>query len=191
MKFNRCDTALAVFLFSSLSSLSAAALAAPSISSVTAAHTSVHTGQPVKITVNADNAAGGICGLVVHYGDGKSEEPQKVGGSWPEFPRAFEHTYARPGTYTIKAEGQRAGSYLSCSGEATLQLTVEAPPPPPVAAPAKPQCPEGWAMKGKVAKNGAFTCTPKKKGAKKPETPLPCPEGTNYFASGNRLGCGK
>ena len=52
-------------------------------------------------------------------------------------------------------------------------------------------CPQDWGLKGKVAKDGSFTCTPKAKGAKKPEKELACPAGTSYFYGAKALGCEK
>ena len=57
--------------------------------------------------------------------------------------------------------------------------------------PATGACPADWALKGKVAKNGAFTCVPAKgvKNPAKPEKGLECPAGTGYFTKGKTLGC--
>lgn len=171
------------------------AIAATTVDSVTVSPAPAIAGQAIKITVGANDVAeGGVCGLVVHWDDGSSEPPQKVGANWPNFPRSFEHTYAKPGTYKIKAEGARAGSNLGCVGSAVTSVTVAAATP--VAAPAAAAsialtCPGGWKMKGKVAKDGTFSCTPAKKGAAKPDAPIACPTGTSYYVSNSKLGCEK
>lgn len=170
---------------------SAGALAAPAIADIVAAPSPARAGQPVKVTVGAGNADNAICGLTVHWDDGQSERPQKVGDKWGGFPRTFEHTYAKPGTYKIKAEGQRAGTFLACGGEATTTLVVEAAAKAAAPGATKTPCPDGWGMKGKAAKDGSFTCTPKKKGAAKPEKALDCPAGTSYFMGNKALGCEK
>lgn len=81
----------------------------------------------------------------------------------------MQHTYAKPGTYEIKADGARAEDlYLPCMGKVKYMHTVEAAAAKAGAATTS-ACPEGWGLKGKAAKDGSFTCTPKAKGAKKPE----------------------
>ena len=164
------------------------AVAAPAISKVTAVPSPAVAGQPVKVTVEGADADDSPCGLVVHWDDGTSESPQKVGGKWPKLPRDFQHTYGKPGEYIVKAEGANAGgSFFACMGSATLTVKVEA-----AAAAAKgPACPDNWKLSGKPGKDGSFACTPKAKGAKKPDQPLACPAGTSYFVSNTKLGCEK
>ena len=167
------------------------AFAAMKIDSVVASPSPAKAGQPVKITVDVDEVdVGAVCGLTIHYDDGSSEYPQQVGGPSPNFPRSFEHIFAKPGTYRIKAEGQRAKTSLGCVGDKTISLVVE---PAAAAAPKAKAgaCPEGWALKGKVAKDGGFSCSAKAKGAKKPEKAIDCPAGTSYFTQGGKLGCEK
>ena len=176
-------------LFAMLSlSLAPQVFAGAKIDSVTFSPSPAKVGQPVKITVNADDAESNVmCGLTVHYDDGTSEPPQRVGGGKdPNFPRTFEHTYAKPGSYKVKAEGERAMTALGCMGEKIEMLVVEAA----TATAAKTPCPEGWGMKGKAGKDGSFSCTPKK-GAAKPANALSCPAGTSYFVSSKALGCEK
>jgi hypothetical protein len=164
------------------------AFAAAKINSVTFSPSPAKAGQPVKVTVNAEDAdSSTMCGLTVHYDDGSSEPPQRVGGGDPGFPRTFEHTYARPGSYKVKAEGKKAMNAFDCVGEKIETLVVEAA----TTAPAKAACPEGWGLKGKAAKDGSFSCTPKKKGADKPAAAMSCPAGTSYFVSSKALGCEK
>lgn len=187
---------LLILTLSALALTAPPVFASPAIATVTVTPSPARAGQPVRITVSASDAENAICGLTVHWDDGQSERAQKVGDKWGGFPRSFEHTYARPGRYIIKAEGQRAGTFLPCGGEATVTLLVEAAAMPTAqtgtAAPsvARPACPAGWTLKGKAGKDGSFTCAPKK-GAGKPEQPLACPAGTSYFVSNKALGCEK
>lgn len=175
-------------LFAMLSlSLAPPVFAGAWINSVTFVPSPAKAGQQVKITVTADDAEGNsMCGLKVHFGDGTSNPPQRVGGKDPGFPRTFEHTYTSPGSYNIKAEGERAMNAFGCLGEKTETLVVEAA----TASAAKTACPDGWGMKGKAAKDGSFSCSPKK-GAAKPAKAMDCPTGTSYFVSSKALGCEK
>lgn len=158
------------------------------IDSLTFSPSPAKVGQPVKVTVNVDEVdKDAMCGLTVHYDDGSSEPPQRIGGGDPGFPRTFEHTFTRPGSYKVKAEGKRAMSALGCNGEKIETLVVEAAAP----ATGKTACPEGWGLKGKTAKDGSFTCTPKTKSVAKPAAAMSCPAGTSYFVSSKALGCEK
>jgi hypothetical protein len=164
----------------------------PTIEKITAAPSPAKVGQPVTITIDAQNAAESMCGLDLNWGDGNREKPKKVGGNHKPFPLTFQHTYSKPGTYEIKADGKRAETYLGCMGKVKYMITVEAAAAAATAAmPAKPACPVDWALKGKAAKDGSYTCTPKKKGAAKPEKAIDCPAGTSYFMSSKALGCEK
>jgi hypothetical protein len=174
-----------------LLAISIPAFASPSVESVTVTPSPAKVGQAVKLTISAKDAADGICGLDVWWGDGNRDKPKKMGGQHGVFPITVEHTYNKPGTYTIRANGNRAGNYLGCVGEATANLTVEAVAATAAAAPTKAACPTDWMLKGKAAKDGSYTCTPKKKGAAKPEKPIDCPAGTSYFMSSKALGCEK
>ena len=177
-------------------SLFAAALpafaASPTIDKITATPSPAKVGQPVTITIEATDAEGGMCGLDLNWGDGNRNPPQKVGGNHQNFPITLQHTYQKPGTYEVKADGKRADTYLGCLGKVKYMLTVEAAAPGKAAAgAAAAPCPADWALKGKVAKDGSFSCTPKKKGAAKPDKELACPQGTSYFFGAKALGCEK
>lgn len=156
-------------------------------------------GAQVKVTVSGDNE--GICGLRVEYGNG-DVDVTKMNAGKDDFPRSFSKSYNKPGTYTITAKGGREGSTFGCVGESRTTVTI-AEAPKPAAAPAAaaatataatPACPDGYALnKASVnKKTGAFSCSAKK-GAKKPETAMACPAGTEYFANakGSSLGCRK
>lgn len=183
-------------LFASLSAAVPPAIAGnPSIDKITATPSPAKVGEPVTIVIEAADAEGGMCGLDVNWGDGNRNPPQKVGGNHKNFPITLQHTYQKPGTYEVKADGKRADTYLGCLGKVKYMLTVEAATVAPGkaggTAVAAPACPADWAPKGKAAKDGSFTCTPKKKGAAKPDKALACPAGTSYFFSAKALGCEK
>lgn len=167
-----------------------ATFAAITIDKITATPSPAKAGQPVQVTIDAKNPEDGICGVGIKWGDGSRQEPEKVGGQHKTFPLTFQHTYATAGAYKIKADGQRADTYLGCLGKADIIVTVEPAVAAP-AAPAKASCPADWKMKGKPAKDGSYTCAPAKKGAAKPDKALDCPAGTSYFMSSKALGCEK
>lgn len=184
-------TLIAAFFTAAGLALAGTAQAGPKIDKIEVSAQPATVGKPVKITVQAVDVDDSVCAVQLDFGDGKKDEPQKTGGKFAKFPRTWEHTYSKPGKYTLVAEGARAGAILGCVATARYDLTVEAAP-----APAKETkagaCPEGWAMKGKPKKDGSFTCMPAKgaKDAKAPET-LACPAGTEYFRKGKTLGCAK
>lgn len=147
-------------------------------------------GQEVKITVSAEGDAPGFCGLRIEFGDSDSRDI-KIDGRETKFPVTVSKTYAKGGTYEIKARGKTVTTHGRCPGEASAKVTVEAPAAPPPAAKAEgPACPEGYGMKGKVGKAGDFTCAAAK-GAKKPEKVLECKDGLEYFQTKSTLGCRK
>lgn len=173
--------------------------AAPKIDKIEVSAQPATVGQPVKITVQAIDVDETPCAVQMDFGDGKKDQPQKTGGKFPKFPRTWEHTYSKPGKYTLVAEGARAGNILGCIAKAKFDLNVEpapvnaAPPPPAAKAEAKLPCPTDWVLKGKAGKDGSFTCIPAKgvKNPVKPEKALECPAGTGYFTKGKTLGCEK
>lgn len=161
------------------------------IEGISASPNPAKVGQPVKITVTGDTSESTLCGLLTIFGDGKDER-SSVGGKDGPFPKTATYTYAKPGTYIVKAEGRKVGMSFGCPGTAEAKLVVEAAPVA-AAAPAKPSgpaCPEGYNMKGKVGKAGDFTCTAGK-GAKKPEKVMDCADGLEYFQTKTTLGCRK
>jgi hypothetical protein len=166
------------------------ALAGPTIDKISATPSPSKTGEAVTITIEASDAENGMCGLSLNWGDGNKMPPKKVGGNHKNFPLTMQHTYAKAGTYEIKADGARAETYLPCMGKVKYMHTVEAAAAKAGAATTS-ACPEGWGLKGKTAKDGSFTCTPKAKGAKKPEKELACPANTSYFYGSKALGCEK
>ena len=151
----------------------------------------VRAGQEVRITISAEGGAPEFCGMEVNFGDGSEKRKVKIGSGHQKFPVTLTKTFNKPGTYTIKADGQKITTHLKCAGKATTQLVVEAAP-----AAAKPaaaaECPQGYKMTGKAGKAGDFTCKGGK-GAMAPAKPLACADGLEYFANdkSQQLGCRK
>jgi len=178
-------TTTALFMAAGL--LAAGSAAATALDKVTV--TAAPAGQPSQITVSAtDVDETSVCGLRVKFGDGQ-EIVEKVGSRSHEgFPRTFSHVYAKPGNYQVKVDGKRKGTYFPCVGEAETTASIGGGA---AAAAGGALCPQGWAQQGKTRKDGGFACGPAK-GAKnpaKPEHPLNCPAGTEYFTKGKALGC--
>ena len=188
MKLLKKASAIAVFgLFA------ASALAATSIDKLTMTPASgAKVGDKVSATVEA-SAPDGICGMEMEFGDGTREVFKIKPDS--KLPLVFEHTYKSAGNFKVRAAGAKVENAFGCVGKQIIdQYPVAAAPAATAAAtPGAGPCPADWALKGKVAKTGTFTCVPKKgvKDAKKPETPLACPAGTSYFTKGKSLGCEK
>lgn len=146
-------------------------------------------GQEVKITISAEGEAPTFCGMEVNFGDGSEKRKVKIGSDHHKFPVTIAKTYDKPGTYTIKADGQKITTHLKCLGKTTTQLVVEAPA---AAKPAAAACPQGYKMTGKAGKAGDFTCKGGK-GATAPAKPLACADGLEYFVNdkSQQLGCRK
>ena len=171
---------------------------AGNISGVKVEPANAQVGAQVKVTVTGEDE--GICGLRVEYGNG-DVDVTKMTKDKDNFPRSFNKSYNKAGTYTIVAKGGRDGSAFGCTGEAKAQVVI-AEAPKPAAAPAAaaaatpaaaPACPEGYALNAKSVnkKTGAFSCAAKKD-AKKPEKALECPAGTEYYATNAKattVGC--
>jgi PKD domain len=145
---------------------------------------SAKVGEPVRITVSFSNAESPNCNVRLHFGDGTNRD-HKVNQA-KDVPLVRSHTYTKPGSYTVKAEGKTALPMLKCVGatqSALLQVAAEGP--------AAPQCPPGWTLDAKsVGKRGAFTCHAKA-GSAPPAARLACPSPLRYFenASRGQLGC--
>lgn len=175
--------------------LLAAAIVAPTVAAQQSGIGSVKiepavakAGQEVKITVAADGEAPQFCGLRIEYGDSSSDD-YKIDQSNKQFPVVVSHTYAKPGSYVVKARGKTVTTHMRCQGEAEAKITVEGAAAVPAAA-AGPVCPAGYAMKGKAGKAGDFTCAAGKD-AKKPEKVMDCADGLEYFQTKTSLGCRK
>jgi len=154
------------------------------IGAVTATPSPAKAGQAVTVTVTAEGDAPALCGLGIDYGDGNSDNI-KINGKPHKFPLTLTHTYAKAGSYTLKAEGKKVTTHFPCLGSASAPLVVEA-----AGAAVASVCPEGYKAEGKPAKSGAFTCKAGK-GAKAPEKVMSCGEGLEYFQTQSKLGCRK
>ncbi len=177
-----------------LGALAAApALAAVSVDKLTltpAANARVGDKVVAQIDFAGDNDS--MCGLEVEFGDG-TRQTFKIKPE-TKLPIVVEHVYKAAGEMKVRAAGNRVENALSCTGKQIVTYKVAAAPASAVAA-AKPAtaCPADWTLKGKAAKDGSFTCVPKKgvKSPQKPQQPIACPAGTSYFTKGKTLGCEK
>ena len=167
----------------------ATAQATPTVDKVTLSPAGgAKVGDKVTATIEFANAGEGICGLEVETGDGRREVFKIKPDT--KLPLVFEHVYKTPGEMKFRAAGDKVENAFGCIGKQIVMYKVEAAPAA-AAKPAAGACPADWALKGKVAKNGAFTCVPAKgvKNPAKPEKGLECPAGTGYFTKGKTLGC--
>lgn len=170
----------------------ATAMAATSIDKLTLNPASgAKAGDKVVATVDISGAEG-ICGMELEFGDGRREVFKIKPDT--KLPIVVEHSYKAAGSYKVRAAGDKVENAFGCTGKSIIEgYKVEAAAKAAGAAPAAGACPADWALKGKAAKDGSFTCVPKKgvKDAKKPEKALECPAGTSYFTKGKSLGCEK
>lgn len=141
-------------------------------------------GQEVRITVSADGESPVFCGMGLDFGDGDVRDI-KVEKEKGGLPLTATKTYAKPGSYTIKAFGKKVTTHFPCAGKAEAALTVEAGAAAKTAGPA---CPAGYRMQGKVGKAGDYSCRAGK-GAKAPQKSPECAAGLEYFESKTALGC--
>lgn len=63
------------------------------------------------------------CGLRIEYGDGETENV-KIDNSRGLFPRAFSHTYTRPGEFEIRAFGEKVTNHYPCGGKLSARVAV-------------------------------------------------------------------
>lgn len=169
----------------------AAGLAAEGITGISTNPASAKVGQPVKIIVAGDSEQNN-CGMRVEYGDGDGQDV-KIKSDEGVFPRTLTRTYSKPGTYNITAKGKRVTTHFPCPGEAKIALVVEgaaggAMMKSPMAGGAgrMADCPAGWMMKGKMGKDGSFSCMPQMPAAK-----IDCGPGLSYYESAGTVGCRK
>lgn len=165
------------------------------LSSLSAEPAQVKVGEPVKFTLNVDVLGGTNCGVHMHWGDGQSQT-FKINQA-KDVPLVSSHTFAKPGTYKVVAEGKRVEATPKCGGK-NQEITVTVASATPVATtPAgKPAaaavCPDGWALAkpGVNKKTGAYTCTAKV-GTALPAARATCPGELSYFenAKKGQLGC--
>jgi hypothetical protein len=164
------------------------AAAAPSVDKLTVTPaTGAKVGDKVTATVDFKDAGDGLCAIEVEFGDG-TRETFKIKPD-TKLPITVEHIYKAAGEVKVRAAGAKVENAFGCVGKEIVMYPVS--PAASAAALAAGNCPADWSLKGKVAKNGSFTCVPKKgvKDAAKPAKPLDCPSGTSYFTKGKTLGC--
>lgn len=139
----------------------------------------------VRFTVSGQGNEDTDCGMWIEYGDNGSPDTRIVGRDQGLLPRAFDHTFTKPGQYTVSAKGQRVKQTFGCSGSATTLVTVveERQSRRQVASQG---CPDGWTMReGSYSRQtGAFTCAPTY-----PAQQLDCGPGLRYFETENEIGC--
>ena len=198
-RFVLAGAACAVALFSG-------SLSAQTLTGVKVDKAQVLINQPVKITMSfsLQNDVTN-CGMKVNFGDGNNDYV-KINQA-EDVPFSLNHTYAKPGTYTVTADPTKVDSLLRCNGKnktTTVVVSASAPVavaaaapgtklPPPTAAPAMVNpCPEGWLLdKAGVSRTtGAFICRAKP-GTAVPAQAIACPDKLGYFANSSkgRLGC--
>jgi len=153
----------------------------------------------VKFTVSGTAEETDNCGLYIEYGDGDNPDTRIINQKEGLFPRTFEHTFTKPGGFSVKANGQRVRTSLGCVGSATTFVTIAASgaakaapagktAPSAKAGPIAPACPDGWqVVANSYNKNsGEFSCS-----AKPPVSKMACGPGLTYFEKGSTIGCRK
>src|SRR4051794_11274831 len=95
-------------------SLTAANVAAGTITGVAVEPKTVAAGGKVMVTVAGSNPCGAAN---ISYGDGGDAVTYAITG----LPYSQEHVYAKPGSFTITAKGMG-----NCDGEVTTTITVSA-----------------------------------------------------------------
>lgn len=162
---------------------------------------SVLSGRPVTLTANFGNADSPNCGVRVHWGDGQQMD-LKINQA-KDVPLVAQHSYAKPGSYTVMVEPKTQGLSMKCVGtNQRVAVTVTAPPPPQAAsgpakaaaagAPKGPGCGAPWKLDAKSVnrKTGAYTCNAKA-GTAAPSPEPQCPGALTYFHNAKRgqYGC--
>lgn len=149
----------------------------------------------IRFTVNGNADDSDNCGIYVQYGDGDSPDTRIINQKEGLFPRTFEHTFTKPGGFSVKAVGQRVRQTFGCNGEATTFVTITEPAAQKggpagkgagKAAAAAPSCPEGWTLAGNTYNKatGEFSCN-----AKPPAAKMACGPGLVYYEKGSTIGC--
>ncbi len=197
------------YILAAFIALCATAVSAQTLTGIKAEPAQIKVGESVKLTAALDVKGDNInCGLLFVWGDGATSNERITSPS--DVPRVGNHTYTKPGTYTISVEPTKAGSSLKCSGKdmkttvVVAAAPVAAPAPaaapaaaaPVAAAPVKAMaaetCPAGWklAKPGVNKKTQAFTCTAQANTAL-PAAKVACPGDLTYFenAKKGQLGC--
>ena len=188
-----------------LAPLAAGTALAQTLKSVKVEPAAAKVGEPVAVTAELDVSGGLNCGLRLHFGDGATQDAkinQQKDASY-----RVEHRYAKPGSYTVKAEPKTLMPVGKCLGKnqeaqvvVAAAVAVAAAPAPAVVAPvapakaaaAGPACPAGWTLDAKSVskKTGAYTCKAKA-GTAAPADKLACPGSLGYYENTKKgqLGC--
>jgi len=166
----------------------ATAATANTITTVTpsASRVMLNNGQAtVRFTVSGQGNEATDCGMWVDYGDNGSPDTRIIGKDEGLLPRAFDHTFAAPGQYTVTATGQRVKQTFGCSGSGSTLITVVEGRQSRRQIVAQ-ACPEGWMLRDGSynRQTGAFSCTPAY-----PAQQLDCGPGLRYFEAGSQIGC--
>lgn len=165
-----------------------AAVSAQTLQSVKVDPATAEPGKPVTITAAFDISNGLNCNVRIHFGDGATQD-QKVNQE-KDANLTVQHSYAKPGSYTVKVEPKTALPALKCLGK--NQQTVVQVVAATAAAAAAPSCPQGWKLQAKSVnkKSGAYTCTAKA-GTAVPSQRAACPGSLSYFENSKKgqLGC--
>lgn len=148
----------------------------------------------VKFTVSGVSDDADNCGIWVDYGDGDNPDTRVISKAEGLLPRVFEHTFTKPGGFSVQAKGQRVKTIFGCRGDASTMVTILAPggakpsqaAAKAVSAPVAPACPDGWQVQARSVdkKTGAFTCAPTM-----PAKKIDCGPGLAYYESGSVIGC--
>jgi hypothetical protein len=190
-------------IFAALALVYVSGVQAQTLTAIKVEPAQIKAGESVKLTAELDVKDNQTnCGLLFVWGDGTPNGQEKITSS-RDVPRIANHTYAKPGTYTISVEPTKVGSALKCNGKdmkatvtvAALPVAAPVAAAPAAAAPAAAMaetCPAGWklAKPGVNKKTKAFTCTAKAN-TKLPEAKVACPGDLTYFENGKKgqLGC--
>jgi PKD domain len=178
-----------------LLSLAAFAAQAQTLTGVKVEPAEAKVGEAVKITADfelKDNMTN--CNVRVAFGEGDPESDVKINQA-KDVPLVLSHTYAKPGTYTVKVTPRNNMPMLKCTGKDKTAVVKVVAPVVATAAPAAgaaPACPDGWKLDKKSVskKTGAFTCTAKANTAP-PAGKLACTGTLGYFENTKKgqLGC--
>ncbi len=170
-----------------------AAAQAQTIDSLKVEPTRAAVGQPVKLTTQFIVKESINCKVRVHFGDGAHTDFQV--NQPKDVPMVLEHSYTKPGKYSVRVEGRGMGRCMGDGINADVEVgyyKAAAAPTAVVVPAAAMACPTGWKLTkaGVSKKTGAFTCTAK---ANTPvvDPRITCPGDLTYFENikKGQLGC--
>ena len=138
-------------------------------------------------TIVVVNGEKGVhCGIAVDFGDG-ANTTVAVSDATP-FPLKLAHTYPKTGDVTIRVKGADVGTAPACLGalDATAHISPAGSKIEYITL--STSCPEGWKLKGSIAADKSFACTPVPD-ASAPTNLIHCIDGMKYFAKNGMIGC--